>query len=185
MMPQTKLTCEENPHDPANPCHATQARSQTRISRRSRPHFLRVAVRGEASFDQAEVLAAQLLRAPLDGARLVVLDLAELTFLSSLATGALASYRRGVGRRGVEVRLANVQARSGWRWNRPGWGSCSSGSIWRSRPRRRPARCRSRRLKEVAVRGTAKGRATTVGRVRVWGSLPHRGRAARERAAPK
>ena len=75
-----------------------------------RPHFLRVAICGEASFDQAEVLSAQLLRVPLNGAWLVVLDLAELTFLSSLAMGALVSYRRGVGRRGVEVRLANVQA---------------------------------------------------------------------------
>ena len=52
----------------------------------------------------------ELLRVPLDGARLVVLDLAVLSFLSSLAMGALVSYRRGVGLRGVEVRLANVQA---------------------------------------------------------------------------
>ena len=75
-----------------------------------RPHFLRVAIRGDASFDQAEVLSAQLLRMPLDGASLVVFDLAGLTFLSSLAMGALIEYRRGVGRRGVDVRLANVQA---------------------------------------------------------------------------
>jgi anti-anti-sigma factor len=74
-----------------------------------RPHFLRVAIRGEASYDQAEVLSAQLLRMPLDGSSLVVLDLAGLTFLSSLSMGALIEYRRGVGRRGVEVRLANVQ----------------------------------------------------------------------------
>jgi anti-anti-sigma factor len=67
-----------------------------------------VAIRGEASFDQAEVLSAQLLRMPLGGSSLVVLDLAQLTFLSSLALGALDEYRRGVGRRGVEVRLANV-----------------------------------------------------------------------------
>ena len=73
-------------------------------------HYLCVAIRGEASFDQAEVISAQLLRIPLDGYSLVVLDLAELTFLSSLAMGALVEYRRGVGRRGVEVRLANVQA---------------------------------------------------------------------------
>jgi anti-anti-sigma factor len=85
-----------------------QAKLDFHVERR--PHFLRVAIRGEASFDQAEVLSAQLLRAPLDGAWLVVLDLAELTFLSSLAMGALLSYRQGVGRRGVEVRLANVQA---------------------------------------------------------------------------
>ena len=70
-----------------------------------------MAIRGEASFDQAEVLSAQLLRAPLDGAWLVVLDLAELTFLGSLAMDALVSYRLAVGLRGVDVRLANVQAR--------------------------------------------------------------------------
>jgi anti-anti-sigma factor len=74
------------------------------------PHFLRVAIKGEASFDQAEVISAQLLRIPLEASALVVLDLAELTFLSSLAMGALVAYRRGLGRRGVAVRLANVQA---------------------------------------------------------------------------
>jgi anti-anti-sigma factor len=74
------------------------------------PHFLLVAIGGAASFDQAEVISAQLLRVPLDGYSLVVLDLAGLTFLSCLAMGALVEYRRGLGRRGVEVRLANVQA---------------------------------------------------------------------------
>jgi anti-anti-sigma factor len=74
------------------------------------PYFLRVAIQGEASFDQAEVLSAQLLRIPLDACTLVVLDLAELTVLSSLAMGALVEYRRGLGRRGIEVRVANVQA---------------------------------------------------------------------------
>ena len=49
-------------------------------------------------------------RIPPDGYSLVVLDLAELTFLSSLAMGALVEYRRGLSRRGAEVRLANVQA---------------------------------------------------------------------------
>ena len=95
------------------PTPATRRRPEAKIEVHveRRPHLLRVALRGEASFDQAEVISAQLLRAPLDGARLVVLDLAGLTFLSSLAIGALVSYRRGVGRRGVEVRLANVQAR--------------------------------------------------------------------------
>ena len=75
-----------------------------------RPHFLRVAIGGEASFDQAEVMSAQLLRIPLGAYSLVVLDLAELTFLSSLAMGALVEYRRGLCRRGIELRLANVQA---------------------------------------------------------------------------
>jgi anti-anti-sigma regulatory factor len=75
------------------------------------PHFLLVAIRGEASFDQAEVIAARLLRIPLEAYALVVLDLAELTSLSALAIGALVEYRRGLWRRGVEVRLANVPAR--------------------------------------------------------------------------
>ena len=74
------------------------------------PQWLTVALRGEASFDQAEFIAGELLRIPLDPFSLVVFDLAELTLLSSLAMGALVSYRRGVGLRGVEVRLANVQA---------------------------------------------------------------------------
>jgi anti-anti-sigma factor len=94
------------------PTPATRRRPEAKIEFHveRRPQLLRVAIRGEASFDQAEVLSAQLLRVPLDGVGLVVLDLAGLTFLSSLAMGALVSYRRGVGRRGVEVRLANVQA---------------------------------------------------------------------------
>ena len=70
-----------------------------------------MAIRGEASFDQAEVISARLLRIPLDGYSLVVFDLAQLTFLSCLAMGALVAYRRGLCRRGVEVRLANVSAR--------------------------------------------------------------------------
>jgi anti-anti-sigma factor len=74
-----------------------------------RPYFLQVAIRGEASFDQAEVISAELLRIPLDAYTLVVLDLAELTSISSLAMGALVDYRRGLWRRGVQVRLANVQ----------------------------------------------------------------------------
>jgi anti-anti-sigma factor len=88
-----------------------------------RPHFLLVAIQGEASFDQAEVLAAQLLRIPLEGYSLVVLDLAELTFLSSLAMGALVAFRRGLGRRGAEVRLANVPARV--------WLALESAGLWK------------------------------------------------------
>ena len=75
-----------------------------------RPYFLLVAVRGEASFDQAEAISAELLQIPLEAYSLVVLDLAALTFLSSLAIGALIEYRRGLCGRGIEVRLANVQA---------------------------------------------------------------------------
>jgi anti-anti-sigma factor len=110
MMPQTNFACEENPM--TLPTFATRPKPEAKIEFHieRQPYVLRVAIRGEASFDQAEVLAAQLLRVPLDGAWLVVLDLAELTCLSSLAIGALVSYRRGLGLRGVEVRLANVQA---------------------------------------------------------------------------
>ena len=74
------------------------------------PHFLTVAIQGEASFDQAEVIAAQLLRVPLDGSSLVVLDLAELTFISSRAIRALFEFGLALRQRGVEVRHANVQA---------------------------------------------------------------------------
>jgi anti-anti-sigma factor len=75
-----------------------------------RPHLLLLAIKGEATYEQAEFISAHLLRMPLDRYSLVVLDLAELTFLSSLAMGALVEYHRGLLRRGVEVRLANVQA---------------------------------------------------------------------------
>jgi anti-anti-sigma factor len=102
------------------------------------PQWLTVAIRGEASFDQAEVLAAQLLRIPLEACSLVVLDLTELTFLSSLAMGALVEYRRGLWRRGVEIRLANVQA--------PVWLALEAAGLWTlfppmelEQPRRLPA----------------------------------------------
>jgi anti-anti-sigma factor len=87
-----------------------------------RPHFLSVAIKGEASFDQAEVISAALQWIPLDAYSLVVLDLAELTFISSLVMGALIDYRRGLGRRGVEVRLANVQA--------PVWTALELAGLW-------------------------------------------------------
>ena len=74
------------------------------------PLFLVVALHGEATFDQAEVISAQLLRVPLNGYKLVVLDLAGLTSMSTLDLGALIEYRRGLARRGIEVRLANVPA---------------------------------------------------------------------------
>ena len=92
--------------------HATRQRPECNLAFHveRRPHLLLVAIGGEASFDQAEVISAQLLHIPLGAYSLVVLDLAGLTFLSSLAMGALVAYRRGLLRRGVELRLANVQA---------------------------------------------------------------------------
>jgi anti-anti-sigma factor len=91
---------------------ATRGKLECKLAFRveRRPHFLVVAISGEASYDQAEFISGQLLRVPLDASSLVVLDLAELTYMSSLAMGALVEYRRGLLRRGVEVRLANVQA---------------------------------------------------------------------------
>ena len=50
-----------------------------------RPNFLLVALKGEGSFEQAGFISAGLLRIPLDAYSLVVLELAEVTFLSSLA----------------------------------------------------------------------------------------------------
>ena len=75
------------------------------------PHFLIVAIRGEASFDQAEVISAHLLRIflEMEAHSLVVLDLAELPSISSLSMLVLVEFRMDLGRRGVEVRLANVQ----------------------------------------------------------------------------
>jgi anti-anti-sigma factor len=78
-----------------------------------RPHFLIVAIRGQASFDQAEPMSAHLLRIfrELDAHySLVVLDLAKLTSISSLCMLVFVEFRMDLGRRGVEVRLANVQA---------------------------------------------------------------------------
>jgi anti-anti-sigma factor len=72
------------------------------------PYFLLVTFRGEASFDQAEGISPQLLRPLLEAYSLVVLNLAELTFLSSLAVDALLELRRVLWQRGVEVRLTNV-----------------------------------------------------------------------------
>ena len=75
-----------------------------------RRHFLVVAIKGDASFDQAELVSIQLLQIPLEAYSLVVLDLAELTFISSRAIRALFEFGLGLRQRGVEVRHANVQA---------------------------------------------------------------------------
>jgi anti-anti-sigma factor len=97
-----------------------------------------VALRGEASFDQAEVISARLLRIPLGAYSLVVFDLAELTFLSSLAMGALVAYRRSLCRRGVEVRLANVQARVWLALESAGLGTLFPPMEWEQPPRPPP-----------------------------------------------
>jgi anti-anti-sigma factor len=75
-----------------------------------RPDVLLVAMKGEASFDQSDVLSAHLFRILVEARALVVLDLAELTFISSLAMRDLVEFRRGLCRRGVDLRVANVPA---------------------------------------------------------------------------
>ena len=75
-----------------------------------RRHFLVVAIKGDASFDQAELVSAQLLQISFEEYSLVVLDLSELTFISSRAIRALFEFGLGLRQRGVEVRHANVQA---------------------------------------------------------------------------
>ena len=85
-----------------------ESKMKFHVERRS--HFLVVAIKGHASFDQAELVSARLLQIPLDGYSLVVLDLAELTFISSRAIRALFEFGLGLRQRGVEVRHANVQA---------------------------------------------------------------------------
>jgi anti-anti-sigma factor len=111
---------------------------QTGDPRRTRTQWLTGALRAEAGFDQAEVISAQLLRIPLEAYSLVVFDLAELTFISSLAMGALVAYRRGLGRRGVEVRLANVPARVWLALESAGLGTLFPPMEW-APPRRPPA----------------------------------------------
>jgi anti-anti-sigma regulatory factor len=69
-----------------------------------------VVIRGKASFDQAEVISARLFQISRDGYSSVVLDLEELTFISSRAIRALFEFGLGLRQRGVEVRHANVQA---------------------------------------------------------------------------
>jgi anti-anti-sigma factor len=73
---------------------------------REAPGELVIQIAGEAGVAQAGALAAALLRLSARRAPLVTLDLSRLSFLSSLALGALVSYRRGVVRAGGRVRLA-------------------------------------------------------------------------------
>ena len=63
------------------------------------------------------------------------MDLAELTFLSVLALGALVEYRRGLCRRGVEVRLANVPARVWLALESAGLGTLFPPMEWEPQPR--------------------------------------------------
>jgi hypothetical protein len=65
-----------------------------------------IRVKGEARVDCVGVLLAGLLGPTALCPAVVTLDLSELRCLSSLAMGALVTYRRGVVRTGGRVRLA-------------------------------------------------------------------------------
>jgi anti-anti-sigma factor len=75
------------------------------VSVREAPGELVVRVAGEAGVAQAGELAVALLRLSARRAPLVTLDLSRLSLLSSLAMGALATFRRGIVRAGGRVRL--------------------------------------------------------------------------------
>jgi anti-anti-sigma factor len=65
-----------------------------------------VRIAGEAPVGQAGQLADALLGVSCRRPRLVTLDLAGLSFISSLAMGVLVAFRRGIVRAGSRVRLA-------------------------------------------------------------------------------
>jgi anti-anti-sigma factor len=65
-----------------------------------------IRVKGEARVECAGALLAGLLAPAARRPALVTLDLSELRWISSLAMGVLAAYRRGVVRTGGRVRLA-------------------------------------------------------------------------------
>src|SRR5262245_18415219 len=67
-----------------------------------------VRVKGEATVASAGALLDGLLPVAARRPTVVILDLNELSFISSLAMGILVSYRRGVVRRGGRVQLADA-----------------------------------------------------------------------------
>jgi anti-anti-sigma factor len=65
-----------------------------------------IRVKGVAGIEQSGALLSGLLAASARRPTVATLDLSELRFISSLAMGVLAAYRRGVVRAGGRVRLA-------------------------------------------------------------------------------
>jgi anti-anti-sigma factor len=71
-----------------------------------------VCLKGDASVTQARALEAGLLPVSALRPRRVILDLSEVTYLSSLAMGVLVGFRRGIIRAGGQVHLVpNLQPR--------------------------------------------------------------------------
>ena len=67
-----------------------------------------VRIQGELGITEVDRLRAYLLGFSAQHPALTVFDLSGLTFITSLAMGALVEYRRGVLRHGGQVRLAGL-----------------------------------------------------------------------------
>jgi anti-anti-sigma factor len=64
---------------------------------------------GDAGVAVAEEMEAKLMELTADKPRLVVLDLAQLSFISSLGMGSLVNFHKAIHRQGGTVRLAGAQ----------------------------------------------------------------------------
>ena len=73
------------------------------------PEGIVVRIAGDAGLQSIDVLQTQLNRLMAKRAPVVVFDLSELRFVSSLALGAFVEFNRGMNRNGCSVRLAAVQ----------------------------------------------------------------------------
>jgi anti-anti-sigma factor len=76
------------------------------VSVRETTSGLVVRIAGDAGVTQVAALEAELIKVLVKRPALVVLDLAELVFVSSLGMGALVKFRRGITSHGGQVRLA-------------------------------------------------------------------------------
>jgi anti-anti-sigma factor len=97
------------PPRPAPPADAWPARARpepgVEVAVDSRPDDVVIRLAGEAGFRQAGALLNGLLVPAALRPVTVTPDLSGLNFISCLAMGVLVSYRRGVVRRGGQVRL--------------------------------------------------------------------------------
>src|SRR5262245_41585768 len=92
---------------PENLAYANASRLEVKIT--DHPEGLVVRVLGEASLPEIDRLRIHLMYVTVRRPRLVILDLADLVFIGSLGWGALNEFRRGIIRRGGEVRLAGMR----------------------------------------------------------------------------
>ena len=73
------------------------------------PEGVVVRIAGDAGLQSIDILQTQLNRLMAKRTPLVVFDLSELRFISSLALGAFVEFNRGMNRNGCSVRLAALQ----------------------------------------------------------------------------